>query len=216
MEYDKNYESDILFYEIIKNEMILIMNELNQNYNESDLKNIKEISNILQYMIKKKKENKFYINSNCEDFFKTLKNQIIKAKNYVEENFKENLEKCFFYFDMAFNREINEDNSINLENLRKDSKKIIEELKAFESKYKLERIFDNYYNKIIEIFKNIAEDKQKYISKYNKDISELIKKELEEKINNIFINDLNNEIEKLMKELDSEFAKNKEQLDTIF
>ena len=54
------------------------------------------------------------------------------AKNYVEENFKENLEKCFFYFDMAFNREINEDNSINMENLRKDSKKIIEEIRTFE------------------------------------------------------------------------------------
>jgi hypothetical protein len=49
MEYDKNYESDNLFYEIIKNEIILIINELNQNYNESDLKNIKEISNFAIY-----------------------------------------------------------------------------------------------------------------------------------------------------------------------
>ena len=216
MEYDKNYESDNLFYEIVKNEIILIMNELNQKYNDSDLQNIKEISNILQYMNKKMKENKFYKNSNCEDFFKTLKNQIIKAKNYVEENFKINLVKCFFYFDMVFNREINLDNSINLQNLREESNKIIEELKVFESKYKFEQIFDKYNIKIIKLFENIAENKQKYISKYNKDLEKLIKKELEEKINYIFKEELDNEIENFMKELDEELDKNRKNLEKIF
>ena len=58
---DNNYESDKLFYEDIKNEIILIMKDLNLEYNDnSDFKNIKSISNILQYLTIKIKENKFF------------------------------------------------------------------------------------------------------------------------------------------------------------
>ena len=92
---DKNFECDELFYNDIKNEIKIIMKELNLKDNDSDQQNIKKISNILQYLSLKMKENKLYINSNCQEFFKSLETQIIKAKNYIDNNFDNNLKKLF-------------------------------------------------------------------------------------------------------------------------
>ena len=65
------------------------MNKLNLKYDEnSDRKNIREISNILQYISIKMKENKLYINSNCQIFFKNLETQIINAKKMLNKIIK--------------------------------------------------------------------------------------------------------------------------------
>ena len=118
----KNFESDNIFYEDIKKEILSIMDDLNLKFDDSDMKNINNISNILQYMTIKIKENKFYKDSNCEDFFQILENQIKKAKNYVEINFKKNLIESFEYFDMILNKDIDSDNSKN----QKEKPKIIQ------------------------------------------------------------------------------------------
>ena len=212
MKFNKNFESDYSFYKEIENKMLSIKNELNINYDESDILNFKTISNILQYITNKIKENKFYIDSNCENFFITLTGQINKAKTHVEQNFNDNLDKCFSYFDMIFKKDISPENSNELINLRNKTDTLINELKELESKYEIEKIFDKYYNEIDNLFQKIENDKKILISKYEKDIEKLIKSELEEKIIRILNKDLDNEIDSTMENLDKELEKKKNEV----
>lgn len=155
------------------------MNELNLEINESDDKNIQSISNILENITNKNKEIKFYINSNCENFFETLKNKIFKANDNVQNNF--NLTECFVYYNEILNRDINLNNTQGHKNLQKISDKIIEKLKNLESNYRLEPIFDKYCQEIDNIFQEIENNKSDLITHYEKNIEKLIENELKKK-----------------------------------
>ena len=67
--------------------MLLIMENLNIKCEKSDLDNIKKFCNILQYITINMKENKFYIDSNCQIFFNNLKKQIYKEKRKCLKGF---------------------------------------------------------------------------------------------------------------------------------
>ena len=110
---DKKEENKKLIkFEDIEKEIKLIMNDQILQYDETkDKENLKKFSYILQYMINKKENNKFYINSNCEKFFNILEAQIDKANKYTERNYKNNLIECFKFFDLIFEKDINSDNS---------------------------------------------------------------------------------------------------------
>ena len=192
------------------------MNKLNLKYDEnSDRKNIREISNILQYISIKMKENKLYINSNCQIFFKNLETQIINAKKNVEQNYKKNLKECFEYFDLIFDKDIDLQKTDKQKHYKSQVDEIIEELDKLESKYEIEKIFDKYLDEILAIFTNIRNNKEKLISKYKNNIKELIQKELQEKSNEILEN-LNNEIEQTMLNLDEEISKSRLKLLDLF
>ena len=213
MKYTKNYESDTSFLEVIKVKINSIMKELNINISNSDDKNIKTISNILSEITNNLNQNSFYINSNCEKFFNALRNQIIKANDTVEFNFKNNMHTCFYYFDMILAKDIESDKSRNFIELKKDTNKLIDELEELKSKYEIEKIFDKYYEKIDKEFQNIKENKENLISEY-KDIEKIIK-ELENKILNLLNKDLDNKINSIMENLDSELKIKKEKLKEI-
>ena len=217
MKIEENFEcNDDNFYLETKNTLLELMNKTNIKYNESENEYFKKISNILFYIKENIKEIKLYVESNCEDFFKNLKIQIKEAKNYIEDNFRDNKMKCFKYFDMIFEKEINNEKTSNQKNFRNEKEKIINKLVELQQKYKIEKIFDNYSEKIFEVFNEIKEKKESLISKYNKDIKKLIKVEIEEKIKGILENELNKDIEIIMKELDNEIFKYKNKLLDLF
>ena len=176
----------------------------------------KNISNILFYINYKIKEIKLYGESNCVDFFNSLERQIRKAKNYVDSNFFVNIKKCFKYFDMVFNKEIEKEKSFNQKEFKTKTEEIINELDELKKKYTIERIFDKCMEKIDEVFNKIKENKESLITQYNKDIEKLVKIEIEEKIKEILEKDLNSDIEKTMNELDKEISKNKDKLLDLF
>jgi hypothetical protein len=151
MKIDENFECDDKFYLETKNEILKLMNNSSINYDESEGKYFKNISNILFYINYKIKELKLYVESHCEDFFNSLEEQIRKAKNYVDNNHSTNLQECFKYFDMIFDKEIEKDKSFNQKVFKDQTEEIIKELEKLEDKYTIERIFDNCMEKINEI-----------------------------------------------------------------
>ena len=216
MKIDESFECDDKFYLETKKEILELMNKSSINYDESEGKYFKNISNILFYINYKIKEMKLYVESHCEDFFNSLEEQIRKAKNYVDSNYSVNLEECFKYFDMIFDKEIEKDKSFNQKVFKTQTEEIIKELEELEGKYTIEKIFDNCMEKIIKVFDTIKENKEPLISKYEKNIEKLVKIEIEEKIKTILENDLNSDIEKTIDELDREVTKNKEKLLKLF
>ena len=212
---DNNYEGDPLFYEDIKNEIILIMNDLNMKCDESDFQNIKKISNSLQYITIKMKENKFFLNSNCLEFFKNLENQILKAKNHSEQSYNNNLEECFKYFDLLFEKDIDPKKTKNHQAYIIQVNAIIEQLNKLEEAYQIEKIFDKYLDEILNIFEYIKVNQDELAKKYDNKIEELIQKELKDKSEEILQN-LNDNIEKTMQELDNEVIKIRNKLIELF
>ena len=209
-------ECDKSFFEDIKNEIMLIMDDLKLQYNESeDIENIKKLSNIIQYMNINITKNKLYTNSNCNNFFNILKNQIYKANNFTKNNFNNNLKDCFKFFDLIFDKDISPDKSKKNEEFQEKTKAILKNLEELESKYEIEKIFDKYLEQINDTFEYIIENRNELIEKYNKDIKNLMKEELENKIKKV-LNDLNDEIEKSLKTLDDELSEYKNDLLTLF
>ena len=212
---DENFDSNILFYEDIKNEIISIKKSLKIENDNNDSTNIKQISNLLQNMIIKIKENKFYLNSNCDVFFTSLEKQIIDAKQHVEKNFDINLNDCFKYFDLVFKKDIVPEESQKYKSYQNKVNEIIHDMEILEEKYKIEKIFDYFLEKILELFKNIKDNKEELLKKYNNKIEELLEKELKENSQKILEN-LNKEIEKTMMDLDKEVEKCKTKVIELF
>ena len=214
---DEISECDTSFCDNIKNEIKLIINDLNLQYNEKeDSENLKKISNIIQYMINNVKDNKLYINSNYVHFFKMLENQIYKANDYTKKTFNNNLKDCFKFYDLIFDKDINSDNSKKNQQFKEKIKSILDNLETLEGKYEMEKIFDKYLEKINSLFIYINDNKTNLIEKYNRDVKKLIKEELENKINKVIAQELNNEIENSLKELDNELSNYKNDLLTLF
>ena len=204
IELDKNFECDNFFYQDIKKEMTLILNDLNIICKKSDEDNIKKISNILQNVSINIKNNKFYINSNCNEFFNNLKNQIYKAKKNIEKDYENNLENSFYYFDMLFQKEIQYDKTFNQQKFKDKEKEIIEKLDKLDTKYEIKEIFDKYLVKALALIENIRKNYGELIKNYDNKIDELIKVELEEKTHTLLEDSLNKEIEEKMINLDEE------------
>ena len=213
---DENFECDDKFYLETKNTILELMKTSNIKYDELESKYFKNISNILFYINYKIKEIKLYGESNCVDFFNSLERQIRKAKNYVDSNFFVNIKKCFKYFDMVFNKEIEKEKSFNQKEFKTKTEEIINELDELKEKFTIERIFDKCMKKIDEVFNKIKENKESLITQYNKDIKKLVKIEIEEKIKEILEKDLNSDIEKTMNELDKEVSESKNKLLDLF
>lgn len=213
---DKNFECDNFFYQGIKKEIELIMNELNIICKNTDEDNIKKISNILQNVSINIKNNKFYINSNCEEFFSNLKNQISKAKKNIEKDYEINLEDSFHYFDILFNKEIQYDKTLNQKYFKEKGKEIIKELDELDSKYEIQKIFDKYLDFVLALIKLIKEKYEELIKKYDKKIDQLIKVELEEKASTILEKGLNKEFEEKMINLDKEIEIIKQKVLDLF
>ena len=214
---DEIVECDPSFYDNIKNKVMLIIEDLNLKYNESeDRDNLKKLSNIIQYMINNVRENKLYINSNCQNFFKMLESQIHKANDYTKKIFNNNLKDCFKFYDLIFDKDINSDNSKKNQSFKEKTKSILDNLEKLEGKYEIEKIFDKYFEKINELFIYIMDNKTNLIENYNKDVKKLITNELENKINNVISIELNNEIEESLKNLDNELSNYKNDLLTLF
>ena len=93
---------------------------------------------------------------------------------------------------------------------------MIEELEKLEKKYEIENIFDKYLEKAFNIFEKIRESKGDLLDKYNNKINELIKHELEEKIEKLFEDGLSKEIDDVIKNLDSEMGEHKIKLFSLF
>ena len=212
---DENFESDIEFYDNIKREILSIMNGLKINSVDVDFINIKKISNILQYANIKMKENKFYLNSNCEVFFRTLEKQILDAKEHVEMNYNINLNDCFKYFDLIFEKDIVPEETKNHKSYQNKFNEIIQNIEKLEEKYEIEKIFDKYLSQILNLFKDIIENKDTLIKKYDNKLEELINKELKEK-SAVILENLNQEIEKTMKDIDNEVNKCKDKVIELF
>ena len=213
---DKNYECDEIFYQDIKKEMILIMEDLNLKCEKSDLVKIKKFSNILQYITINIKENKFYINSNCKIFFSNLKKQIYKAKENVEKDFNINLIQSFNYFDILFEKDIDFNKTLNQQYFKGIGKEIVEELDKLESKYEIEKIFDKYLDLILKLIENLRNNMKEFINAYNKQLDKIIKVELEEKTKELLENGLNKEIEEMMLKLDNEMDNIKNKVLELF
>ena len=212
---DENFESSDEFYLKTKNEILELMKYSDIKYDESESKYFKNIANILFYINYKIKEIKFYAESYCENFFNKLEEQISKAKKYVDDNYTVNLRECFVYFDLLFDKEIQSDNSLNQKIFKSQTDEIIKELEELENKYTIEKIFDNYMDKINILFDNVKNNKESLISKYENDLEKLIKTELEEKITELLEN-LNSEIESTMHNLDEEVNNYKDKLLNLF
>ena len=204
IELDKNFECDNYFYQEIKKEITLILNDLNIICKNTDEDNIKKISNILQNISINIKNNKFYINSNCKIFFSNLKDQIYKAKKNIEKDYENNLEDSFHYFDILFNKEIQYDKTFNQQYFKEKEKEIIEELDKLDSKYEIQKIFDKYLDIVLALIENIRKNYGELIKNYDNKIDQLIKVELEEKTSTILEDGLNKEIEEKMINLDKE------------
>ena len=216
LEIDEKFESSNGFYLKKKNEIVELMKDSNIRYDESESKYFKNIANILFYINYKIKKIKFYVESNCDDLFNKLEEQIDKAKKYVDNNYLINLKECFTFFDMIFEKEIQKDKSFNQKLFKSKTEDIIKELEKLEEKYTIERIFDNCMDKINELFNDIKNNKESLFSKYENNVEKLIKIELEDKIKEVLEKDLNSELEKKMCDLDEEINKNKEKLLELF
>ena len=166
-------------------------------------------------MILKIKKNKFYLNSNCDVFFTSLEKQIIYAKQHVEKNFDINLNDCFKYFDLVFEKDIVPEESKKYKSYQNKVNEIIHDMEILEEKYKIEKIFDYFLEKILELFKNIEDNKGELLRTYDNKIQELLEKELKEK-SQIILENLNKEIEKTMMDLDKEVEKCKTKVIDLF
>ena len=174
---------DESFNKNIKKEILHIIEDLKLQYNEEiDEDNLRAFSNILQYMIINFIKNKFYINSNCEKFFNILETQIDKANRNTQKNYQNNLKECFKFYDLIFEKDINSDNSIKIEDYKEKCEALKKKLNNIEKKYEMEKIFDKYLEKIDSLFTFLDENQEYLIKKYEKDIKELVKEELENKI----------------------------------
>ncbi len=157
--------------------------EENSNINQNLLKeNSLKLSHIYQCTLKRIKENKYYIDSNCEEFFTNLENQIIGSREFSIENFKENMEKSFTYFDMLFQKEIQNISSKNRMEIKKESDNIISQFEEIKNNQEIGKKFDDFLIESIDMLEEIKKNSKTLLKKYNNNLEKLIKAEFEEKI----------------------------------
>ena len=160
-----------------------VSKEENSNIDQNLIKdNSLKLSHLYQCTLKRIKENKYYVDSNCEEFFTNLENQIIGAREYSIKNFKENMEKSFTYFDMLFQKNIRNINSKNKMTIKKESLNIISQLEEIKNNQNIGNIFDKYLTESIDMIEKIQKNSSSLLKIYDNNIEKLIKNEFEEKI----------------------------------
>jgi len=182
-----------------------VSKEGNFKISENLLKeNSLKLSHLYQCTLKRIKENKYYVDSNCEEFFTNLENQIIGAREFTIKNFKENMEKSFTYFDMLLKKDIRNVISENRMKIKKDSDNILSQLEEIKNNQEIGNKFDEFLIESIDILDEIKKNSKSLLKKYDNNLEKLIKDEFEEKIKkktnyleisiNNHINELNHKI----------------------
>ena len=154
-------------------------NKINQNLLKE---NCLKLSHLYQCTLKRIKENKYYVDSYCEEFFSNLENQIIGAREFSITNFKENMEKSFTYFDMLFQKEIQNISSKSKLTIKEESDNIISQLEEIKKNQKIGNIFDKYLIESIDMIEKIKKNSKLLLEEYDNNLEKLIREEFEVKI----------------------------------
>lgn len=158
-----------------------VSKEENSNKNQNLIeKNSIKLSHLYQCTLKRIKENKYYVDSNCKEFFTNLENQIIGAREFSFKNFKENMEKSFTYFDMLFQKNIQ--NTKNKMTIKEESHNIILQLEQIKNNQNIGNIFDKYLTESIDMIEKIQKNSNSLLEKHDNNIEKLIRDEFEKKI----------------------------------
>lgn len=180
---DNSINFDISIDNWFKDKIKTISNELNNEVNQVSLEeNSLKFSHIFQSSLSKIKKNKYYRESNCEEFFKNLETQILKAREFTILNFKINIKDSFYYFDMIFQKDIKNKSSSKKISIKKESEIIISELDNIEKNQEIGVVFDKFLMESLDMIEQIEKDSKILLKKYENNIEKLIQEEFLDKM----------------------------------
>ena len=156
--------------------LILNMYETNLGNKIEKKDNIckRKIANILFYFKNNLKQIKFYEESNCEQFFSFIHNQILNSDILLKRKYFEYLSESFKYLDKFFNQDFSEKKIIkseDLNRLKNDVQRIFEDIF---NKYKFEDLFLITKTKIVDYLNNKKKKSKELMLEYNNNVNKAV------------------------------------------
>ena len=207
---DEKTKSNEEFSLIISSLIANIMSSMNQKMQKKDNLIIRKIANILFNCKNKIKNVKFYIESNCDQFFSQINNQIVRSDKLLNKQYINYLNESFKFLDKFFNQNFDEKKTLQTEELKHLRDNIENVFNSAFSKYNFEEIFQKYRINLISYLESKKKDSKEIMEKFDKNIEKALESisPTIENYMNLFKNEinaklelLNNEIEKIKKNI---------------
>ena len=207
---DEKTKSNEEFSQMISSLIKNIMSSLNLQIQKKDNVSIRKITNILFNCKNKIKNVTFYIESNCDQFFSQIKNQIERSNELMKNQYKNYLNESFKFLDKFFNQNFDEKKTLQTEELKHLRDNIENVFDSAFSKYDFKEIFQKYRINLISYLESKKKDSKEIMEKFDKNIEKALESisPTIEKDMNLFKNEideklklLNNEIEKIKKNI---------------
>lgn len=209
-EVDEKTKSNDEFHQIISSLIASTMSSMNQKIHKGDNNIIKRIANILFNCKNKIKNIKFYIESNCDQFFGQIYNQIIRSDILLKKQYYNYLYESFKFLDKFFNQNFEEKKTLQTEELQKLKDNIENIFDSAFAKYNFEEIFQKYKIDLISYLETKKKDSKLIMEKFDKNVEKALES-ISPTIENYMssfrnkINEklelLNNEIENIKKDI---------------
>ena len=202
--------------EIISSEIFIKINEKIENFYSEKLidkdinynNNILKISKLLIYYNENIKKSNFFKESNANETFNKMKQNIIKSSNLKRNEYINHLERCFFYLNILFRIENIPINVSAKESLNSTLTNIKNNIKNIIKNFEYEKIINHYKKLMLEFLDNQKKNFNKLMKQYNNDlekISEFIKCQINnmiDELKNILEENLENVKTKIEKEME--------------
>ena len=206
IEIDKSKKPNEDFSAIINLCISTCMDNMKRRIQKSDKKTIKEITNLLYQIKDSFKTMKFYQDSYCEQFFKSLYGKIKQSQEYKKIDFDKRIRNSINYFDQFFGKDIQK-KSENAENLIKEKNEKVELLKEIFDGFNFERPFTDLKKVLTIYFQEQKENTDQLLKENENDIKkveEVFTKNIEEKFDT-FKNDFDERYKKFQNKLSNIF-----------
>ena len=167
--------------EIISSEIFIKINEKIENFYSEKLidkdinynNNILKISKLLIYYNENIKKSNFFKESNANETFNKMKQNIIKSSNLKRNEYINHLERCFFYLNIFFRIDNTFINISAKESLNSTLTNIKNNIKNILKKFEYEKIINQYKKLMLEFLDNQQINYKELIKQYNNDLEKI-------------------------------------------
>ena len=204
---DEKSPCDEEFLNEVINSISVYTEILEVKIEKKDNLNLRKISNILYNFKNNLKQIKFYEESNCEQFFAFIHNQIVNSDIMLKKKYYEYLSESFKYLDKFFNQDFSEKKILKSEDLNKlknDVERIFEEIF---SKYNFEELFLATKCQIIDYLEKKKNESKDLMIEHNNNVQKAIDSIIPQI--NTPMNDFKEKVEKMLIKLNDEIEKQK-------
>jgi len=176
------------------------------NYNN----NILKISKLLIYYYENIKHSNYFKESNANETFNKMNQNIIKSSNLKRNEYINQLERCFFYLNILFRIENSFINVSAKESLNSALTNIKNNIKDILQLFQYEKIINHYKNLILEFLDIQQKNFKKLMKEYNNDLEKILEF-INSQINNLF-KELDNTLEEILENVEKKILKEMEKI----